>query len=211
MKKLLLIVASFALGGLVWAASNSACITNLIPPTASVQVCQDGSGQMNLQDATAGPVTLSGLNAWQTYIANSGGGVTISTNAIVSGTLSVSKTSTFSDTVTANKGISASTLSVTGVSTFGGTVTANLGISASTLTVTGIVSQSTTTFTGYSVLWGQTLAQLQAMTPAVVGELFYCTNCASTPVCISTGAAAAYQFAGVSVSTSATTGLGACK
>jgi hypothetical protein len=202
MKKLLLIVASLTMGGLVWAASNSACIFNLIPPTSAVQVCQDGSGQINFQDATAGPVTLNTLNTYGGTASPSFTSVTVTGPSGESVTYGVTAGSVTTPSVT----VTTATIGNLSVSTL--TVTSSMTVSAASTFST--VTQSSTTLTGFEQLFSKTLATLQAMTPSAVGQLFYCSNCTATPVCVSTGSAAAYQFAGVSVSTAAN-GLGACK
>lgn len=60
-------------------------------------------------------------------------------------------------------------------------------------------------------LYSRTLAQLQALTPSTTGQIFYCSNCTQTPVCVSSGSTAAYQFVGVAASTVTNSGLGQCK
>ena len=59
-------------------------------------------------------------------------------------------------------------------------------------------------------LLSQTLAQLTALVPATTGQILFCNNCASTPVCVSTGIGTG-AFVAVSVSTGATIAYGTCK
>ncbi len=40
---------------------------------------------------------------------------------------------------------------------------------------------------GYGELWDRTLAQIRAITPGKTGQMYNCTTCTTTPVCISTG------------------------
>jgi len=47
------------------------------------------------------------------------------------------------------------------------------------------------------------LAVLKTTTPDVLGKMFYCTTCTSTPVCISTGTTAVYQFSSIAGKTTA--------
>lgn len=55
-----------------------------------------------------------------------------------------------------------------------------------------------------------TLQQIVALTPTASGQLVFCYNCASTPLLISTGTTQ-NAWVAVSVSSGATTGLGAPK
>lgn len=48
-----------------------------------------------------------------------------------------------------------------------------------------------------------TLAQIQATTATITGQAYYCSNCASTTICVSTGSTAARQFASPSSKTTA--------
>lgn len=87
--------------------------------------------------------------------------------------------------------------------TVGGSLTV---AGASTLTGAVAVS-SNTVLSGFLQLFPRTLAQLQALTPAAVGQVYFCSNCVAS-VCVSSGTAVDQFQAIASTSTVSPT---ACK
>lgn len=64
--------------------------------------------------------------------------------------------------------------------------------------LTGIVtSSSPLVMNGYLQYYSRTAAQIAAITPSVVGQAYYCSNCTAQTICISTGTSAG-QFSGSS-------------
>lgn len=60
------------------------------------------------------------------------------------------------------------------------------------------VTTSSTSAVGLGVF---TIAQINALTPNMVGQIVFCSNCTNTPVCVST-AALIQSFASITTSTS---------
>ena len=59
-----------------------------------------------------------------------------------------------------------------------------------TLHATGAVTlDSNITIGGYTQLYSRSIAQLQAITPTVVGQTYFCNNCSPTKIVVSTGTA----------------------
>lgn len=73
-----------------------------------------------------------------------------------------------------------------------------------------IGATTTATPNQFPAMPAMTLVAIQALTPASAGQLVFCYNCASTPLLISTGTTN-NAWVAVSVSSGATTGLGAPK
>lgn len=63
-------------------------------------------------------------------------------------------------------------------------------IVTSSATFNGAVIQSSTTLTGFLQLFSKTGANIRTTTPAAVGQTIYCSDCATVPICTSTGTAA---------------------
>jgi hypothetical protein len=70
--------------------------------------------------------------------------------------------------------------------------TAGINISGNAATATSATSATTAgTATIGSGFTSLTSAGIRALTPATVGQVYYCSDCAVVPVCVSTGTAIA--------------------
>jgi len=69
-----------------------------------------------------------------------------------------------------------------------GALTATSGTFSTTVGITGATSLSSATVTDAFVIGSRTQAQIEAITP-VVGQMYICTDCTATTICISSAAA----------------------
>lgn len=136
---------------------------------SSTSVLNWGGGSSIVQPVTQQDFytgTYGGTTGTSRLTINSSGNVIVSTGAFYIGTTA--------------PGVF---MSSTGYSSFAGPFT----VVGGSVTLTGLVSQSTTTMTGGFSFFSRTIAQLNAMTPANVGQTYYCSNCAQQAICVSTG------------------------
>lgn len=75
-------------------------------------------------------------------------------------------------------------------------------LDSSGISLTGNIISSNT-WTAVQNIKSMTLAQLQAYTPTSVGQLIYCSNCATDGICVSTGTSNPYSVGRVSARTTA--------
>lgn len=66
---------------------------------------------------------------------------------------------------------------------------------------TVVVTTSSLTPNQFPALPILTLAQLNALTPSTTGQIAFCSNCASSSVCVSSGSTAPQQFVAISSAT----------
>ena len=133
------------------------------------------------------------------------GQVTIGAAATKS-TITVVGAASFPQTVTAGAGVVGSTLTITGASTLqaatlsstldvAGQTTLGANTTKSTFTSTGnasihgtlTVGSNVTLTAGFLQFYSRSEAQIRALTPTVVGQAYFCNDCTTTAICISTG------------------------
>lgn len=149
------------------------------------------NGQVLVGSTGAAPVaaTLTGT-AGQVTVTNGAGTITLSTPQSIATTSSP----TFKD-LTITYGVAAATAVISGAAE---AATMNTGQGAYELyamdqdvLTTSTPAFSGATMTGGLALYSRTEAQILAIEAAAAGELYFCSDCTTTTVCVSTGTAAA--------------------
>lgn len=96
--------------------------------------------------------------------------------------LTVTDDATFSDDVYfGDANFISSFTATTGAQTWTGSITSDSSVTART---------NVTATAGYVQVYSRSLAQLNAVTPTAVGQMYYCNNCVDSPVCVSSGTGA---------------------
>jgi len=144
-------------------------------------------GQILIGSTDAAPVaaTLTGT-AGQVTVTNAAGAITLSTPQSIATTSSPTfKDLTVTYGVAAATGVYSSTLEASTLNTGQGD-NELYGMDQDVLT-TSTPAFSGATMTGALTLYSRTKAQILTIDPAAAGELYFCSDCTTTAVCVSTG------------------------
>ena len=126
-----------------------------------------GSSNTAVGAGALGNISQTNTNSGNTFIGFNNGSAGNYTNVIALGINALTSNATLSNQAY----IGAFT---------GGTYEVNVNMSSATV-------HSITADSGYMQLASKTVSQLGAITPSAVGQHYYCSDCATVPVCISTG------------------------
>jgi hypothetical protein len=66
-------------------------------------------------------------------------------------------------------------------------ISSNTIMPGTTVYQSGWLYTSSTTVNGFLQMYSTSVAEFRTITPTVAGQVYYCNNCTTVPICISTG------------------------